>query len=169
MSGADGLKTGHTDKGGYGMVASAKIGGRRLIGVINGLKAKDHDALAEEMKKLLNYGFTSTQTKIFFRPGDTLTHIPVWYGASPDVIATVNENVAITLPKNESLDGVRVLARFEQPIAAPVMAGQKIGEVIIENNGDVVKRIPLVAKNKVRKIQFLGRVFKNLSVMFWGK
>lgn len=169
MSGADGMKTGHTDKGGYGMVASAKIGGRRLIGVINGLKAKDHDALAEEMKKLLNYGFTSTQTKIFFRPGDTLTRIPVWYGVSPDVIATVEENVAITLPKKENLDGVRVLARFEKPIAAPIMAGQKIGEVIIENNGDVVKRVPLVAKNKVRKIQFLGRVFKNLYVMFWGK
>ena len=56
MPGSDGLKTGHTDNGGYGMVASAKIGGRRLIGVINGFHGRGHDALAEEMKKLLNHG-----------------------------------------------------------------------------------------------------------------
>ena len=47
MPGADGLKTGHTDDGGYGVVASAKIGGRRLIGVINGFRGKGHDGLAE--------------------------------------------------------------------------------------------------------------------------
>ena len=34
---ADGLKTGHTDDGGYGLVASSMRGGRRVILVINGL------------------------------------------------------------------------------------------------------------------------------------
>ena len=169
MPGADGLKTGHTDNGGYGMVASAKIGGRRLIGVINGFNGRGHDALAEEMKKLLNHGYKTTQTKIFYRPGDVLLKIPVWYGRYDTVDATVNENVAITLPKDASLKNIRVLARFDEPVAAPVKQGQKIGEVVIEKNGDVVKRIPMVAKDRVRKIQFFGRVIKNISVMIWGK
>ena len=169
MSGADGLKTGHTDNGGYGMVASAKIGGRRLIGVINGFRGRGHDALAEEMKKLLNHGYKTTKTKVFYNAGDVLTQIPVWYGAKPTVEATVNENVAITLPKDYAMKDIRVLARFEEPISAPVKQGQQIGEVVIEKNGDIVKRIPLVAKNKVRKIQFFGRVFKNISVMLRGK
>ena len=103
MPGADGLKTGHTDDGGYGVVASAKIGGRRLIGVINGFKAANHDALADEIKKLLNYGYKNTQTKIFYKPGDVLAEIPTWYGKSKTVAATVAENVAITLPKDYSL------------------------------------------------------------------
>ena len=169
MKGADGLKTGHTDDGGYGVVASAKIGDRRLIGVINGFKAQNHDALAEEMKKLLNYGFKNTQTKIFFKSGDVLAKVPVWYGIKPDVEATTDDNVAITLPKDYSLKNIRVLARFDEPVAAPIKQGQQIGEIVIENNGDVVKRMPLVAKNKVRKIMFFGRLFKNLSVMIWGK
>lgn len=169
MPGADGLKTGHTDNGGYGMVASAKVGGRRLIGVINGFRGRGHDALAEEMKKLLNHGYKTTKTKIFYNAGDVLTQIPVWYGAKPTVEATVNENVAITLPKDYAMKDIRVLARFEEPISAPVKQGQQIGEVVIEKNGDIVKRIPLVAKNKVRKIQFFGRVFKNISVMLRGK
>ena len=169
MPGADGLKTGHTDDGGYGVVASAKVGGRRLIGVINGFRGKGHDALAEEMKKLLNYGYKNTFTKVFYRTGDVLLTLPVWYGRYPTVEATVAENVAITLPKDYSLKNIRVLARYEEPIAAPIKVGQKIGEVVIENNGDIVKRIPMVAKNRVRKIQFFGRVFKNISVLIWGK
>ena len=169
MPGSDGLKTGHTDNGGYGMVASAKIGGRRLIGVINGFHGRGHDALAEEMKKLLNYGYKTTKTKIFFKSGDVLTQVPVWYGVKPTVDATVNENVAINLPKDYILKDIRVLARFEEPVSAPVQPGQQIGEVVIEKNGNIVKRIPLVAKNKVRKIQFFGRLFKNISVMIRGK
>lgn len=169
MSGADGLKTGHTDDGGYGMVASSKIGGRRLIGVINGFRGRGHDGLAEEMKKMLNHGYKTTQTKIFYHAGDVLLKIPVWYGRYPDVDATVSENVAITLPKDAPLKNIRVLARFDEPIVAPVKIGQHIGEVVIEKNGDIVKRVPMIAKNRVRKIQFFGRIFKNISVMIWGK
>ena len=169
MSGADGLKTGHTNDGGYGVVASSKIGNRRLIGVINGFKGSGHDALAEEMKKMLNYGYKNTKTKIFFKPGDKLAEIPVWYGIRPTVVATVNENVAITTPKDASLKNVRVLARFNQPVQAPVKAGQQIGEVVIEQDGNPIKKIPMVAKERVRKIQFFGRVLKNISVMIWGK
>ena len=165
MQGADGLKTGHTDNGGYGMVSSAKIGGRRLIGVINGFRGKGHDALAEEMKKLLNYGFKTTQTKTFYRPGDVIANIPVWYGRYPTVEATVKESVAITLPKDYSLKNIRVLARYEEPISAPIKQGQQIGEVVIEKNGDIVKRIPLVAKNKVRRILFFGRIMKHISIL----
>ena len=169
MPGADGLKTGHTDNGGYGVVASSKIGGRRLIGVINGFRGKGHDALAEEMKKLLNYGYKNTTTKIFYRAGDVLLKVPVWYGLYPEVEATTIENVAITLPKDYSLKNIRVLARYDAPVAAPVRVGQQIGEIVIEKNGDIVKRIPMVAKQKVRKIQLFGRVFKNISVMIFGK
>ena len=169
MPGSDGLKTGHTDDGGYGVVASSKIGGRRLIGVINGFHGKGHDGLAEEMKKLLSHGYKTTKTKVFYQSGETLLKIPTWYGRYPEVEATTSENVAITLPKDYSLKNIRVMARYEEPIAAPIKAGQEIGTVVIEKDGDIVKRIPLVAKNKVRKIQFFGRVFKNISVMIRGK
>lgn len=169
MPGADGLKTGHTDNGGYGMVGSAKVGNRRLIGVINGFRGKNHEALANEMKKLLNHGYTTTMTKVFYHAGDDVVKIPTWYGRQDNVIATVDKNVAITLPKSESLKDIHVLARYETPIAAPVKAGQKIGEVVITKNGDTIQRIPLVAKHRVGKLQFFGRVIKNISVMLWGK
>ena len=165
MPGADGLKTGHTADGGYGMVASAQVGGRRLIGVINGFNGKGHDALAAEMKKLLNYGYTTTATHVFYRAGDKIAKIPVWYGRQDVVIATVDKTFAITLPKSDGLRGVRVLARYDEPLPAPIKAGDTVGEIIAEQNGRVIARAPLVALNKVSKTQFLGRVIKNIKVL----
>lgn len=165
MRGADGLKTGHTSDGGYGMVASAKVGGRRLIGVINGFNGKGHDALAAEMKRLMEYGYANTTNKTFFVPGDAVAEIPVWYGREANAVATVDKPFAITTPKQDGLKGVRVLARFNTPVAAPIDQGEKIGEIIAEKDGDVIARAPLVARERVRKIQFFGRVIKNIKVM----
>lgn len=169
MPGADGLKTGHTDDGGYGMVASATSGGRRLVGVINGFRGNGHDALAAEMKKLLNYGFTNTSTHVFYRPGDKIVKVPVWYGRRENVIATIEKPFAITLPRNEGLKGVRVLARYDEPVAAPVARGARVGEIIAERDGIIIARAPLVANERVSKIQFFGRVIKNIRVIFGGK
>lgn len=166
MRGADGMKTGHTSDGGYGMVASAKVGGRRLIGVINGFRGKGHDALAGEMKKLLEFGFANTVSKVFYQPGDIVTEIPVWYGRKKMVEATVAKPFAITVDKEVGIKNVRVLARFNEPVAAPIQAGDEIGQLIAEQNGRVVASAPLVAKDKVNKTQFLGRAFKNIKVIF---
>lgn len=166
MPGADGLKTGHTNGGGYGMVASAKIGGRRLVGVINGFNGKGHDALAGEMKKLMNHGFSTTVGKVFFRPGDIVTKVPVWYGKTDYVDATVTQPFAVTLGKEKGLKGVRVLARFNEPVAAPVAVGDNIGELIAEQDGKIIARAPLVANERVKKIQFIRRIIKNIRVIF---
>jgi D-alanyl-D-alanine carboxypeptidase (penicillin-binding protein 5/6) len=166
MRGADGLKTGHTADGGYGMVASAKVGGRRLIGVINGFNGKGHDALAAEMKKLMEYGYQNTVGKVFFDANEKITEIPVWYGVKPTVVATVAKPFAVTVDKQDGLKNIRILARYDEPIAAPVRVGDVVGELIAEQNGRVITRAPLVAKDRVRKIQFFGRVIKNIRVIF---
>ena len=169
MAGADGLKTGHTADGGYGMVASARVGGRRLVGVINGFNARGHDALAAEMKKLLNFGYTTTMNKVYYRPGDTVTEIPVWYGRKATVNATVEKPFAVTLPKSVPISSVRVLARFNNPVAAPIMSGDKLGEIIAEREGKVIARAPLISAERVGRIQFLNRILKNLSVIIGGR
>ncbi len=166
MRGADGLKTGHTNDGGYGMVASAKVDGRRLIAVINGFRGKGHDALAAEVKKLLEFGFTNTVSKVFYQPGDAVAEIPVWYGRRANVTATVTKPFAITVDKEVGLKNIRILARFNDPVVAPIYAGDEIGQLIAEQNGRVVATAPLVAKDKVSKTQFVGRVIKNIKVMF---
>jgi len=169
MAGADGLKTGHTADGGYGMVASSRVGGRRLVGVINGFNARGHDALAAEMKKLLNFGYTTTTNKIYYRPGDTVVAVPVWYGRAKTINATVEQLFAVTLPKQTPTSAVRVLARYNDPAAAPIMPGDKLGEIIAEKDGKIIARAPLVAAERVRRVRFISRIFKNIAVIFGGR
>ena len=169
MPGADGLKTGHTDSGGYGMVASAKVGGRRLVGVINGFNGRGHDALAAEMKKLLNYGYTTTSHKVYYQPGDTVVAVPVWYGRVDTVSATVEKPFAVTLPKPVPMSSIRVLARFNEPAPAPIAVGDKLGEIIAEYDGRVIAHAPLVAAERVKKVRFFKRLARNISVMIRGK
>ena len=165
MPGADGLKTGHTSEGGYGMVASAKIGGRRLVGVINGFNGQNHDALAKEMKKLLEYGYAETMNTVFFNPGDVIVNVPVWYGRQDTVPATVQKPFVITVPKENGMTGVRVVARYNEPQPAPIAQGAEVGEIIAQKDGQVIARAPLVAVNQVKKVQFFGRIIKNIRVI----
>lgn len=166
MQSADGLKTGHTDVGGYGMVASAKIGGRRLIGVINGFKAKGHDALALEMKKLLNYGYDKTVNHTFYKPGDKIVKIPTWYGRDEFVVATISKPFTVTLAKPKKLDGIRVVARYNGPIAAPIHGGDIVGKIIATKNGVEIASADLIAMHDVKRVQFFGRIMQNIRVIF---
>lgn len=165
MNGADGLKTGHTDEGGYGMVASSSVGGRRLIGVMNGFHGKGHDALASEMKKMMNYGYASTTNKVFYRPGDEVTKMPVWYGREDFVIATVAKNFAITTNKTDGLNGIRVVAIYDTPIESPVYAGDKIGKLIAQKDGKTIASTDLVARDTVKRVRFLSRIWQNIVVL----
>ena len=173
MNGADGMKTGRTAEGGFGMVASSSIGGRRLIGVINGLKATNHDALAREMKKLLEHGYATTSNRVFFNPGDTVATVPVWYGRKDSVDATVAKTFAVTLPRGKdgavSTDGVRVTAKYKKPVRAPIRAGDVIGEITAVRDDQIIARAPLIAKADVGRVWFFGRIAKNLGIIFGGK
>jgi len=165
MPGADGLKTGHTDDGGYGVVASSVVGGRRLIGVINGFHGRGHDALANEMKKMMNHGFSTTMNKVFYRPGEEVAKLPTWYGRDDFVVATVKKPFAITLAKTDGMTGVRVVALYDSPVAAPIHAGDKIGTLVATKNGKTVASADLVARDTVRRVQLFRRVWKNIMVL----
>ncbi|MGH6832415.1 MAG: D-alanyl-D-alanine carboxypeptidase family protein, partial [Methyloceanibacter sp.] len=63
----DGLKTGFIKESGYGLVASAKRGGQRLLLVVGGLEsAKDREA---ESRKLLDWGYKSFKPFRLFDEG----------------------------------------------------------------------------------------------------
>lgn len=165
MPGADGLKTGHTDDGGYGIVASAVLNGRRLIGVMNGFHGRGHDALAGEIKKMMTHGFTTTMNKVFYRPGDAVAKMPTWYGRDDFVVATVTKPFAITVQKSDGMDDVRIVAMYDSPVPAPIYAGDKIGKLVATKGGKQIATADLVARDTVRRVQLFRRVWRNIMVL----
>lgn len=165
MGGAEGMKTGHTVKGGYGVVAAANRKGRRLIGVINGLTAKNHDALAAEAKRLLDHGYENT----FNREIKSAVAIPVWYGTRASATAAPIRPFVLTFDNGTNLDGLRVFARAPKNLPAPVEQGDEIGRIVATLNGKEIKSEKIYATESVPRVRFFGRMFRNIKYLATGK
>jgi len=170
MPNADGLKTGHTDQGGYSLAATAKSGNRRLIAVVNGLNLKGSRAdcntkRARAAQKLLNYGFNNFTNYKFYNVGDKVIDVPVWFGKEKIIPVTVNRNVVITLPKGEH-DDITLKVSYDTPVVAPIQKGQKVGTVTVFIGDKEKQTIDLVAKNDMRKVYPVLRLFENIKQIF---
>lgn len=144
--GADGMKTGHTQEAGYGLVGSAKQGDRRVVFVVTGLDSAA--ARAEEGQRILNWSFRQFAQKNVIETGTRVAEASVWMGQAPTVGLTVAEDVSMLVPilSGDSIDGEVV---FNAPIEAPIAAGQTLGELIIRFDDLPERRIPLVAEADV--------------------
>lgn len=164
--GADGMKTGHTEAGGYGIVATAKQGDRRIILVINGLpssKARDQEATA-----LLNWGFSYFKNYKIFGKGDVVETADVWGGEEKSIDLVSGQDIIFTLPRSQRKD-LQVKVRYDSPLAAPLKAGDKVGtlEITIPEKG--VQVIPLLAAKDLDKASFFQRINNSIHYLLWGK
>src|SRR6202047_2888994 len=148
LEGADGLKTGYTKEGGYGMVGSAVQNGLRLIVVINGLE--DPDDRASEAKKMLEWGFRNFEARTLFAPEPPMGYAKVFGGASRSVKLASPEAIKVMVQKN---GGDKLIARvvYNGPVRAPIEAGQKVGVVRIWRGGNVASEAPVYAAEAVGK------------------
>lgn len=160
-TGADGMKTGHTDAAGYGLTASAKRDGRRIIMVVNGLKSMNERS--RESERLLDWGFNEFDTYKIFSPGQVVDTAGVWLGVQPSVPLTVSKETYVTLSKRDR-PGLKVTAVWDNPIPAPIQAGQPVGRLLIAapemDRLEQPKQIevPLVAAGPVDRLGFAGRI-----------
>lgn len=164
--GADGMKTGHTDAGGYGIVASAKQGDRRILLVVNGLpKSKDRD---QEATALLNWGFNFFKNHKVYGKGDVVEVADVWGGTDKKVSLVSKEDIIFTIPRSKQKD-VQVKIAYDSPISAPLKAGDQVGtiEVTIPDKG--VKTFPLAVEQDVSQAWFFQRITNSIYYLLWGK
>ena len=165
MSYADGLKTGHTEEAGYCLTASAKKGNRRLIGVMTGLNSNKERS--EEADKIMSWGFREFNNYNILKRGAEIAEVPVWYGRQDTVSLVVEEDVVRTLKRNQSNE-VKVVAVYERPIKAPIKKGQKLGVLKVKIPGKDDIDVSLVAAAEVKKVNWWGKIRKNLSYLLMG-
>lgn len=164
-TGADGLKTGHTDAAGYGLTASARRDGRRIIMVVNGLKSMNERS--REAERLIDWGFNEFDNYKIFTPGQVVDNAGVWLGMQPTVPLTVSKETFVTLSKRDR-PGLKVTAVWDNPIPAPIQAGQPVGRLLIAapemDKLEQPKQIevPLVAAGPVERLGFAGRIQASL-------
>ena len=147
--GADGLKTGHTQEAGFGLVGSAVQGTRRVSFVITGLPTAE--ARARESERILNWAFRQFVERQVVTNGTEMARAPVFMGASADVGLAPAKDLTVLLPVVGEAP-LRAEISYASPIPAPVAQGDVLGALIVQlgDGAEAVEhRIPLVATDSV--------------------
>lgn len=163
--GADGMKTGYTREGGFGLVGTAAQNGLRLIVVVNGLKtAKDR---ADEARKLLLWGFSGFEQRPLFGEGEVVGQARVFGGDQLSVPLTGQGPISILLPRN-SRDRLSAKIAYSGPVPAPIKEGQKIGLLKVYRGDNLALEVPLQAAQSVERGNLPRRAFDAASELIIG-
>ncbi len=164
-NGADGLKTGHTEESGYGLVGSAERDGRRLVLVINGLDSVK--TRGREAERLLEWGFREFDNYTLFKPGDVVDNARVWLGSEDTVPLTVEEEVDITMSR-QARKSMVVKVVYNEPIPAPIIAGTPVAQLVVEVPDAETVSVPLIATEDVTRPGLFGRLTSAVEYLIFG-
>jgi serine-type D-Ala-D-Ala carboxypeptidase (penicillin-binding protein 5/6) len=153
--GADGLKTGHTEEAGYGLVGSAIQGGRRVVVVISGLSS-DRDR-SQEAERILNWAFREFTQRTVATKGTRIADADVWMGSKTTVGLVLPADLSLLLP-SLAQDKLKAEVKFTGPIEAPIAEGQKLAVMTVEVPGMAPVVVPLVADQAIAKGGFTTKL-----------
>jgi len=164
----DGMKTGHTEGAGYGMIASARRPSgtiqRRLISVVLGTSSDG--ARTQESQKLLNWGFQNFDTVRLYAKGQPIQTPEVWKGSSNTVKIGFANDVLVTVPKGVAGKLKPVLER-KDPLVAPLPLNSRVGTLKMMVDGKPLLELPVVALEEVPQASIFGRAWD--SMRLWLK
>jgi D-alanyl-D-alanine carboxypeptidase (penicillin-binding protein 5/6) len=166
----DGLKTAHSDAGGYCMVVTAKrdfpnlAGGRRLLSIVVG--AASENARANESQKLLNWGYTAYDAVRLFDANQPVATPPVWKGKEDTVKLGRTEPIVVAVPAG-SASKIKTQVARPDPLVAPFAKNQPIGSLKVTLADQPVAEVQLVALEAVEQAGVLGRAWD--AIRLWIK
>lgn len=140
--GVDGLKTGHVQKAGYHLVASALREGRRLITVVLGMESEN--ARADASLALLNYGFRFYETVPVGDAGKPVLTLRAWKGTDRQLALGLAGPLMVSVPRS-TRERLELKPEAAGPVHAPVAAGTALGTLRVMLDGRELRREPLVA------------------------
>ena len=152
--GADGLKTGHTEEAGYGLVGSAVDGDRRVIFAITGMDSERQRR--DESERIVNWAFRQFVQRDIAKAGDTLAEAEVWLGDASTVPLVAAEDVSL-LVSAIAADETEAEIVYDGPLAAPIEAGSPVGELVVRRADLPEHRIPVLAGADVGGANIVSR------------
>lgn len=163
--GADGLKTGHTKAAGYGLTASVKRAGRRLVLVINGLASVRKRTT--ESQSLIDWGFREFNNYNLLTANETVESVGVWLGTAKTVPLVLEQDLTLTLAR-AARKKLKVAVVVEEPVPAPIVKGQRVATLKITAPDTKTIELPLVAAESVERLGMFNRVMAAVGYLIWG-
>ncbi|MEN3973804.1 D-alanyl-D-alanine carboxypeptidase family protein [Emcibacter sp. SYSU 3D8] len=165
VDGVDGLKTGYTEDGGYGVTVSGKRGNTRLILVVNGMPSTR--VRAEESRGLMEWGFRNFDTYTLLKAGSVIEEAPVWLGTKAKVGLTVAEDVTLTLSREAKM-GAKARIKYVAPVKAGTAKGTQVGTVTVSLPGMDDIQVPLIVAEDIEKVGATGKIGSAIDYLLSG-
>lgn len=160
----DGIKTGHTEKAGYNLVASATEGQMRLISAVMG--GRTYKGRETESKKLLTWGFRFFETVNPLQAGKEFASEPSWFGDSDRASLGVDKDVFLTIPRGRMKDLKASYVLNAQELHAPLEKNQVVGTINFQLDGKTIEQRPLVVLEPIEEGNFFSRFIDYIKLMF---
>ena len=162
--GADGLKTGHTEESGYGLVGSARRDDQRVIMVLNGMQSMKQRS--SESRRLMDLMFREFKLYKLFDQGATVDRANVWLGKQAKLDLVLDEPLHLVLARSDRRK-MKVILNWNDPVPAPIKAGQVVGSLVLElPTGKTT--YDLKARDDVAVLGVFDRVGEALKYLIFG-
>ena len=165
VNGADGLKTGHTNESGYGLIGSVKRNNRRVTIIINGINSKKKRTY--ESKRLFDIVFRETTLLSLFEDKKSLTSANVWLGKQSK-INLIAENSVKKIVSPLEFNKTKIKIEWNDPIPAPIKKDDRVGKIFVTMPGREPIIEYLVSSENVEKLSSLLRVKSILKFLLYG-
>lgn len=148
--GATGLKTGYTSEALYNLVATATRGDTTFISVV--MKAPTSDIRTEETKTLLDYGFSTYETKKICSSNTILDQIAINKNVNDKLETRIENDVYSLVNKGQNIDTEQIIT-YNEGLKSPIETNQVVGKVEIFNKAtnEKIGESSIVANNSVEK------------------
>jgi D-alanyl-D-alanine carboxypeptidase (penicillin-binding protein 5/6) len=162
--GADGLKTGHTEESGYGLVGSAVRDGQRVVMVLNGMDSMKQRST--ESRRLIDLIFREYKSYEFFKQGQPVDQANIWLGTAPQVDLVLDAPLKMVLSRKDR-QAMEISLQWLDPVPAPIRAGDQIGTLVVTLPDEVTK-MPLRAAQNVDTLGLFNRIGAAVKYLIFG-
>lgn len=159
--GVDGLKTGHTEAAGYGIVVSAVQNGKRLIAVVNGLNSERRRL--SEAERLLRHGFLDFKTVQLYDKFEIVDKVQVWQGKESYVPVYSMKPVELIVSRiKRSRADYKLEIAYKEPWDAPIKKDTQMASLIVKKNDKVISQYPLYASKDIEEAGYLKKIYDKI-------
>lgn len=159
----DGVKTGHTDEAGFCLVSSAKHGNMRILAVLLG--APNDSSRADDSQRLLNYGFRFFETHELYPAATKVTEVPLYKGLKSSLLAGLNHPLAVTIQSGQ-YQRLNITTNVPKYLQAPLKKGDKLGDVVVKFDNNVIATEPLFALEDAPAGGFFTRIKDSIKLTY---
>ncbi len=160
VNGADGLKTGHLEISGYGLVGSAVRDGKRRIIVLNGLESKADRA--SEARRVMRAAFVDFKVAEVVQPDQIVGEAVVYLGKTKTIPLKSTELVKAALHA-DSIRDIKVEVVYDGPLNAPLNEGDVVGKIIVTAPDMETQTTNAVVAKSVAKMSLFERALVGIG------